>query len=112
MPGPGRVVFVIASSVRARLVAARLAVALTVSSIATIARMERDDLVGGGSLAHGAIDSHDLRHNGRWLLRAGQLHDQRGASGVIGRRPGDAAVARRTAEDEEPREHQPRSLQS
>src|SRR2546421_9818078 len=111
MSRPGCIVFMIAAAVRAGLVAAGLTVALTVSSVVTIAWMERDDLIGGGSLAHSAIHSHDLRHDGRRLLRSGQLHDQRGASRVIGRRPGDVAIARRTPDDKKPRKDQPRKLQ-
>jgi hypothetical protein len=48
-----------------------VAAAMAVASVVAVSRMERNDLIRGGSLAQGAVDASKFGHNGGWLLRSG-----------------------------------------
>jgi hypothetical protein len=56
---------------RALLIAAAVSVLV---SVVTIAGMEDNDLVRGRRLVHETVDTSELRHDRRRLLRSGQLH--------------------------------------
>jgi hypothetical protein len=69
-------------------------VAVTVFSVATIARMEGDNFLGGCRLGHdgGRATTH-VRNKWWRLSRPGQLDDERGLGRVKRRRPGHVAVS-------------------
>jgi len=92
---------------RAAVAGARRSGAVTILSIVAIARMEDHDFVGGGSLVHDRINTPDFGNYRRSLLRARQLHYQRGAGRVERRRPRDVAIARRAADNQETGEDEP-----
>jgi hypothetical protein len=70
---------VITVAARAVLVAMATALALTAFLVVTVARMERNDLAGGGSLVHEAVHAAEFGHDRGGLLRSSKLHDERRA---------------------------------
>ena len=77
-----------------------LAAALTIFTVAAIARMEGDNLLGGSGLGHDRGRARaKIGHGRRWVFRSSELNDQRRFGRVIRGHPGHVAIARRSSDD-------------